>query len=147
MNQLRKTGHTICYLSLSHNSVCGIQITGNEIREKLYRMFMFFYIFFLFWASEHFFKRLNSIPDVHLHLLPHLRLTSAFDWKSINRYKNYLYIYISLSMLHIPARKRELKGSQGLKQTYGSYQKALPCWGVFIARTVSKRRLFPTLVL
>lgn len=28
-------------------------------------------------------------------------------------------------MLHIPARKRELKGSQGLKQTYGSYQKAL----------------------
>ena len=28
-------------------------------------------------------------------------------------------------MLHITARKRELKGSQGLKQTYGSYQKTL----------------------
>ena len=48
MNQLRKTGHTISYLFLSHNSVSGIQITGNEIREKLYRMLMFFYIFFLF---------------------------------------------------------------------------------------------------
>ena len=79
-------------LFLSHNSVCGIQITGNKIREKLYKMLVFFYIFFFFWASEHFFKRLNSIPDVHLHLLTHSRLTSAFDWKSINRYKNYLYI-------------------------------------------------------
>ena len=28
-------------------------------------------------------------------------------------------------MLHIPARKGELKGSQGLKQTYGSYQNTL----------------------
>ena len=47
MNELRKTGHTlyvIYFHPITQSAEC-IQIMGNEIREVLYRMFMFFYIF------------------------------------------------------------------------------------------------------